>query len=200
MFLLRWVVLPVTSQTSFFQNVVTSAKIANLRQDNLLVRSSSGIIGFTFTPHQTDAILVFTMTLLSTRNIVIFAILSLSVVLTARALLHSRILVPESTFELIPDNVDLTLKNITYTKTRDGEPLWTLVANSAAHSTEEGITRIEDVRMVFFDRKGGDMRLTADRGHGRMMADDVFFCMPLSMRPILPDSSGWFSWSTLCSS
>ena len=41
------------------------------------------------------------------------------------------------------------------------------MANSAAHSTEEGITRIEDVQMVFFDREGGDMRLTADRGELR---------------------------------
>lgn len=107
------------------------------------------------------------MTLISTRNIVILAVLLISVVLAARALLHSRILGPKSTFDLIPDNVDLTLKDIKYTKTRDGEPLWTLVANSAAHSMEEGITRIEDVRMVFFDQERGDMRLTSDRGELR---------------------------------
>jgi LPS export ABC transporter protein LptC len=71
---------------------------------------------------------------------------------------------PESTFESIPENVDLTLKNIKYTKTRDGEPLWTLVADSADHSMDDDITRIANVRMVFFDPKMGDIVLTADQG------------------------------------
>jgi LPS export ABC transporter protein LptC len=70
----------------------------------------------------------------------------------------------EETFESIPDNVDLTLKNIKYTKTRDGEPLWTLVADSAAHSMDDDVTRISNVRMVFYDPQMGDIVLTADQG------------------------------------
>jgi LPS export ABC transporter protein LptC len=71
---------------------------------------------------------------------------------------------PDVSFESIPDNIDLTLKNIKYTKTRDGEPLWTLVADTAAHSMGEGVTRIKNVRMVFHDQQMGDIILTADHG------------------------------------
>ncbi len=51
-----------------------------------------------------------------------------------------------------------------YTKTSGGEPLWTLVADSAAHSMEDSITRIKDVRMVFYDQEAGDILLTAEYG------------------------------------
>jgi len=103
------------------------------------------------------------MRLVTTRNIIIFATISLVVLFAVRALISYRGLGSEDTAELIPDNVDLTLKNIKYTKTRAGEPLWTLVADSA-HSMEDGITRINNVRMVFFDRENGDVELTADQG------------------------------------
>lgn len=103
------------------------------------------------------------MRLLTTRNITIFATISLAVLFATRTLISYRGLGPEDTAELIPDNVDLTLKNIKYTKTRAGEPLWTLVADSA-HSMKDGITRIKNVRMVFFDRENGDVELTADQG------------------------------------
>ncbi len=103
------------------------------------------------------------MRVLSTRNIIIFAAFSLAILFAVRALISYRGLGSEYTAELIPDNVDLTLKNIKYTKTRAGEPLWTLVADSA-HSMEDGITRINNVRMVFFDREKGDVELTADQG------------------------------------
>lgn len=113
------------------------------------------------------------MRLITARNIAILAIVLICFGFTARALLNSSDLGPEVTFELIPEDVDLTLKNIKYTKTRDGEPLWTLVANSAVHTTKEGITRIENVRMVFFDRELGDIRLTADKGELKPEAQTV---------------------------
>jgi len=83
--------------------------------------------------------------------------------LSVRFLLNYGVLGKGPTAELIPENVDMTLKNIKYTKTRAGEPLWTLVADSA-HSMQDGVTRIENVRIVFFDREMGDIELTADRG------------------------------------
>lgn len=103
------------------------------------------------------------MRLITTRNFIILVTILITSYLVVWGLYYSRILEPEATAELIPDNVDLTLKNIKYTKTRDGEPLWTLVADSA-QSMDDGITRIENVRMVFFDREGGDIELTADQG------------------------------------
>jgi len=102
--------------------------------------------------------------LLTTRNLLI---LVLAVVVSAMSVLVLRTYRewgPAATFESIPENVDLALKNIKYTKTRDGEPLWTLVADSAAHSMADSITRIENIRMVFFDPDQGDIVLTADQG------------------------------------
>ncbi len=71
---------------------------------------------------------------------------------------------PGATFEPIPENVDLALKNIKYTKTLDGKPLWTLEADSADHSMDDGITRIKNVHMVFFDPQMGEIVLTAEQG------------------------------------
>ena len=103
------------------------------------------------------------MRLITTRNFIIFVTVLMVVWLSVRELLNYGVLGQETTAELIPKNVDMTLKNIKYTKTRAGEPLWTLVADSA-HSMEDGITRIENVRIVFFDREMGDIELTADQG------------------------------------
>jgi LPS export ABC transporter protein LptC len=80
------------------------------------------------------------------------------------ALRSNRAWEPGTTFESIPENVDLTLKNIKYTKTLDGKPLWTLEADSADHSMDDSITRIENVQMVFFDPQMGEIVLTAEQG------------------------------------
>jgi LPS export ABC transporter protein LptC len=101
---------------------------------------------------------------LTTRNLLTLVLVLVAGVLSVFALRSYRAWGPETTFESIPENVDLTLKNIKYTKTRDGEPLWTLVADSADHSIIDGITRIENVRMVFFDPQMGEIVLTADQG------------------------------------
>jgi LPS export ABC transporter protein LptC len=102
--------------------------------------------------------------LLTTRNLLTLVLVLVVGMLSVFALRSYRDWGIETTFESIPENVDLTLKNITYTKTRDGEPLWTLVADSAAHSMEDDITRIANVRMEFFDPQMGDIVLTADQG------------------------------------
>ncbi len=104
------------------------------------------------------------MRLVTTRNIVILVIVPLMVWGGVWALRNSRFWDKDTTIERIPDNVDLTLQNIKYTKTSGGEPLWTLVADSAAHSMEDSITRIKDVRMVFYDQEAGDILLTAEYG------------------------------------
>ena len=91
---------------------------------------------------------------------------------------------PNVSFESIPENVDLTLKNIKYTKTRDGEPVWTLVADSAAHSMGEGVTRIKNVRMVFHDEKMGDIALSAD--HGELFPEKKVVKVYSNVRVISP--------------
>ncbi len=104
------------------------------------------------------------MRLITTRNLIILVIILFIIWLTLWVLRDPRVLRPEATLELIPENVDLTLKNIKYTKNHAGKPLWTLVADSAAHSMEDGITRVKNVHIVFFDREDGDVEITAELG------------------------------------
>ncbi|BCR05491.1 hypothetical protein DESUT3_25600 [Desulfuromonas versatilis] len=61
---------------------------------------------------------------------------------------------PEEVLDSLPSNIDLALKKINYTETRDGVRRWTLVADSAAHSVRQGVTSIENVELTFFDEKG----------------------------------------------
>jgi LPS export ABC transporter protein LptC len=112
----------------------------------------------------TNAIFKRTMRQITARNFIILVILLIAVWVAVLGGRYSRVLWPEAPLELIPENVDLTLKNIKYTKTRDGEPLWTLIADSAAHSMDDSITRIKNVRMIFYDKDDGDVLLTAESG------------------------------------
>lgn len=112
----------------------------------------------------TNAIFKRTMRQITARNFIILVILLIAVWVAVLGGRYSRVLWPEAPLELIPENVDLTLKNIKYTKTRDGEPLWTLIADSAAHSMDDSITRIKNVRMIFYDQDDGDVLLTAESG------------------------------------
>ena len=102
--------------------------------------------------------------LLTIRNLLILIAILMAGTLLFGGLRKHHELVPDVNFESIPDNVDLTLKNIKYTKTLEGEPIWTLKADSAAHSMGEGVTRVKNVRMVFHDQKMGDITLSADHG------------------------------------
>lgn len=104
------------------------------------------------------------MRLLTTRNVTIIVIVLISVWLGLQIPGSYRVIGPEIPLELISENVDLTLKNIKYTKNRAGELLWTLVADSAAHSMEDGSTRVKNVHIVFFDGEVVDVELTADLG------------------------------------
>lgn len=65
--------------------------------------------------------------------------------------------------EQISNDTDLSLHNIKYTKTRAGEPLWTLRAEGAGQR-EDGVLLAGKVKMIFFDRKKGNIHLTADQG------------------------------------
>ena len=111
-----------------------------------------------------NAIFECTMRLITTRNFIILVLFSVAVWVAVLGGRYSRVLWPEAPLELIPENVDLTLKNIKYSKTKDGEPLWTLVADSAAHTMDDSITRIKNVRMIFYNQDDGDAVLTAESG------------------------------------
>ena len=104
--------------------------------------------------------------LLTTRNLLTLVIIFITVPSVFWALKDYREwgLDVDVSFETIPENVDLILNKIKYTKTRDGVPLWTLVADSATRTMDDDIIRVKSVRMVFFDPEMGDIVLTADQG------------------------------------
>lgn len=74
----------------------------------------------------------------------------------------------------LPSEIDLSLKEIRYTETRDGERRWTLTADAAAHALADGTTRIENIRMIFYDVKGmGDLTLTARQGEMKAEGGEI---------------------------
>jgi LPS export ABC transporter protein LptC len=98
------------------------------------------------------------------RNLLALAIVLIAVALTFVVIRNFKGVAPEEMLESLPGNVDLSLKQINYTETREGKRRWTLVADSAAHTVENGITRIENIHMTFYDEDMGDVVLTAERG------------------------------------
>lgn len=111
---------------------------------------------------------------LSLRNLLALAIFVLAGSLAVTVVRNFRGPVPERMLESIPRNVDLALKKIHYTETRDGVRRWALVADSAAHDMGDGIARINNLRMTFFDAKGlGAITLTARRGELNSDAHEV---------------------------
>lgn len=91
---------------------------------------------------------------LSSRNILGFFIAGLSSVLLVTVLVNYRERAPEELIEALPKNVDIVLKGIDYTETRDGVRRWHLLADSADYNVTDGYTLIRDVFMTFFDEQG----------------------------------------------
>lgn len=111
---------------------------------------------------------------LNIRNFLALVILVLAGALTVTVVRNFQGVSPEEALEALPRNIDLSLKEIRYTETSDGLRRWLLVADSAAHSVGEGVTRIENIRMVFYDRSGAeDVTLTARSGSFRVDSREV---------------------------
>lgn len=91
---------------------------------------------------------------INSRNVLGFFIAALSFVLLVTVLVNFRESSPEELIEALPKNVDIVLKGIDYTETRDGVRRWHLLADSADYNVKEGRTLIRDVFMTFFDEQG----------------------------------------------
>ena len=107
------------------------------------------------------------------RNFLALAIVVLATTLTVTVVRNFKGGSPEEILESLPRNVDLSLKKINYTETRDGKRHWTLVADSAAHTVEDGITRIENIHMTFYDEDMGDVVMTAEKGEMKSASREV---------------------------
>ncbi|WP_432821092.1 LPS export ABC transporter periplasmic protein LptC [Trichloromonas sp.] len=88
------------------------------------------------------------------RNVLGFAIVLMALSLAVTVLWNFRGEAPEEILQVLPGNVDLALKKIDYTETRDGVRRWNLVADSADYNVKSGTTIVQNVFMTFFDEKG----------------------------------------------
>lgn len=110
---------------------------------------------------------------LNVRNLLALAILALAGTLTITVVRNFHGAAPEEILESLPRNVDLSLQQINYTETREGRRCWTLVADSAAHNVGDGVTRIENIHMTFYDEEMGDVTLAAESGEMKSSSRDV---------------------------
>lgn len=111
---------------------------------------------------------------LNIRNFLAVVILVLAGALTITVVRNFQGSLPEEDLEALPRHIDLALKEIRYTETSDGIRRWTLVADSAAHSVSEGVSRIENIQMTFYDRQGAeDVVLSARSGSFRAESREV---------------------------
>jgi LPS export ABC transporter protein LptC len=111
---------------------------------------------------------------LNARSLLAFAILAVAGALALMVFRNFQGAGPEEIFDSLPGNVDLSLKRVHYTETREGISRWALEADSAAHSVGEGTTRIENIRMTFYDQgELGDVTLTARSGEMKVDTREV---------------------------
>lgn len=110
----------------------------------------------------------------NTRNLLALSILVLAGSLVFVVGKNFRKDTPGEILETITPNVDLSLQKLDYTETRDGVRRWSLQADSAAHNLAEGVARLDDVTLTFYDsRGGGDVTLTGDSGELKTEAREV---------------------------
>lgn len=101
----------------------------------------------------------------SVRTVLALLILLLTGVLVLSVVRNFRGGGPEETIESLPQNVDLALRRISYTETRNGVKRWAMQADSAAFSAGAGMTEVENIRMTFFEDDGRQAAtLTAKSG------------------------------------
>ncbi|PLX86030.1 MAG: LPS export ABC transporter periplasmic protein LptC [Desulfuromonas sp.] len=99
------------------------------------------------------------------RNALALIILCLVAALTFMVARNFQGDLAEEIVDVLPRDVDLSLKGLSYTETRDGQRRWFLEADSAAYKAEEATARIENIRMTFYGHEElGDLALTALSG------------------------------------
>jgi LPS export ABC transporter protein LptC len=102
---------------------------------------------------------------LTPRNVLGFAIVLMVLALALTVLRNFRGGLPEEILDALPKNVDLALKKIDYTETRDGVRRWKLIADSADYNVKSGTSVVQNVFMTFYDEKGFEVgTLTSQSG------------------------------------
>lgn len=88
------------------------------------------------------------------RNLLGFIIALLTFSLLVTVARNFRGSSPEELFDALPKNVDVSLKGIDYTETRDGIQRWHLLADTADYNVKADRTLVKNVFMTFFDEQG----------------------------------------------
>ena len=101
----------------------------------------------------------------SFRNLLALAILLLAGVLIVVVVRNFRGDGPVDIVEQLPRNVDLALRQVHFSETRNGVRKWAMVADSADFSAGVGVTHVEKIAMTFFDGTGKqNVTLNANSG------------------------------------
>lgn len=80
----------------------------------------------------------------------------------------------EKVLPALPRNVELSLKNIHYTETKDGVKKWDLYAEQGEYDKEREVTRLRKVRFILpGDARTGDITLRADQADYLNASKDV---------------------------
>jgi LPS export ABC transporter protein LptC len=74
----------------------------------------------------------------------------------------------------LPKNIDISLKQVHLTETRDGEKKWDLIAERADYDKGQEVTQLTGVRLVIAGSGGaGDISLTSRRAEYHNVSRDV---------------------------
>ena len=112
------------------------------------------------------------MRFFNTRRLLIAGMLLLAGVLAGLILKNYRFDSPDEMLSHLPANIDLAMQKISYTENRNGQPYWSLEADSAAHSLENSVTSIENVHLTLYQNKG-KVEMLAKRGEWNSNASTV---------------------------
>lgn len=110
----------------------------------------------------------------SLRNLLAVVILLLAIVLTVAVVRNFHGDGPAEVLEELPENVDLALREVRFSETREGVRKWMMVADSAAYNAGSGVTNVENIRMTFFDRAGHEtVKLNSRQGKVQTESGEV---------------------------
>lgn len=93
--------------------------------------------------------------------LILVAVLALGIVIWR----HLQQQNPLEILKALPDQIDLSLKQLHYTQNEEGKRSWTLDADNAEYRRDDGLALLDAVRLTWYEAgEFGEVKLTADRG------------------------------------
>lgn len=93
-------------------------------------------------------------------------LLSLSfIILITIFLVRNRNKFPKSfDIKIVKTGIDVSIENFHLIEEKEGKKQWELNADKAEIFNSKGITRLRNIRMIFFQESGNELSVSADRG------------------------------------